>query len=52
MYGKGTIIEPDLDCLGCYKGDFDNKCPVKNCMDLISPEQIINEVEKFEIYKK
>ena len=41
MYGNGVILEPNLPCLMCYKEDFDEKCPVKNCMDLIKPERII-----------
>lgn len=31
LYGKGTVIEPNLDCLGCYKKDFDANCPVADC---------------------
>jgi len=46
LYGNGTILEPDLPCLMCYKPNFDEKCPVKNCMDLIKPEKILNEIEK------
>jgi len=35
LYGLGEIIEPDVECLGCFRGE----CP-KNCMDLINPRQV------------
>jgi len=47
MYGNGVILEPDLPCLMCYKPDFDEKCPVRNCMDLVTPEEICRKVEEF-----
>ena len=40
LYKQGIIIEPDLNCLGCFKQHFDNQCPVENCMKLIEPENI------------
>jgi ADP-heptose:LPS heptosyltransferase len=46
MYGKGTILEPDLPCLMCYKEDFDDRCVQRNCMDLIAPEQIVRAIER------
>lgn len=36
LYGLGKIIEPDKNCLACYK----NKCP-EECMSLIYPEQVV-----------
>ena len=44
LYGKGSVVEPDLPCLGCFKQRFDEKCPVANCMDLITPERVSKEV--------
>jgi heptosyltransferase-2 len=35
LYGLGEIIEPEVECLGCFKGE----CPEK-CMDLIKPDQV------------
>ncbi|RJP75774.1 MAG: glycosyltransferase family 9 protein, partial [Candidatus Zixiibacteriota bacterium] len=39
MYGLGRIVEPDVDCLGCFK-------PVceKDCINLITPEDILQAV--------
>jgi len=45
-YGRGTILEPNLPCLMCYKTKFDEKCPTTNCMDLITPKMIMNSVEE------
>lgn len=47
MYDKGTVLEPDVPCLMCYKKDYDEKCVSQNCIDLIKPEEIIGEIEKF-----
>lgn len=47
MYGKGVVLEPNLPCLMCYKPDFDDKCPVVPCMDMVRPEKIVEEIEKF-----
>jgi heptosyltransferase-2 len=44
MYGKGKILEPNLPCLMCYKNDFDEKCVTRDCMDLITSEQVAKEV--------
>ena len=51
MYGRGTVLEPDLPCLMCYKPNFDNTCPIVPCMDLVKPERILEEVEKFSLIK-
>jgi heptosyltransferase-2 len=40
LYDRGIVVEPSLECLGCFKNKFDSNCPVSNCMDLISSEQI------------
>ncbi len=40
LYGRGEILEPGLPCQGCYKARFDERCPVANCMTLITPEQV------------
>ena len=41
LYGLGTILQPDKDCLGCYK----NTCPVP-CMSTIKPKIVLNEILK------
>lgn len=46
LYGNGCIVEPDLDCLNCFKPQFDDKCPVSNCMDMIGPEKIIEAIKR------
>lgn len=35
-----------LDCLGCCKTGFNDKCPKHNCMDFSTPEQVVQEVDK------
>ncbi|MBJ6761837.1 glycosyltransferase family 9 protein [Myxococcaceae bacterium JPH2] len=44
MYGRGTVLEPEVPCLMCYKQDFDARCVQRDCMDLISPERILRAV--------
>jgi heptosyltransferase-2 len=44
MYGKGKVLQPELDCLMCYKNDFDSQCVTRDCMDLISSERVAKEV--------
>jgi len=46
MYGLGEIIEPDVDCLGCFKNKFDSKCEVRDCMDIISIDMVENAIKK------
>ncbi len=46
LYGKGAIVEPDLPCLGCYKREFDEYCPVPNCMEEISVKSVFDSIEK------
>jgi heptosyltransferase-2 len=41
LYGLGEIIEPDVECLGCFKGE----CP-KQCMDLIKPNQVFETCQR------
>jgi ADP-heptose:LPS heptosyltransferase len=45
LYGKGTFVQPDLPCLGCFKQRFDENCPVGNCMELIRPERVAEKVK-------
>ena len=35
LYGLGEIIEPDVTCLGCFRGECS-----QNCMDLIEPNVV------------
>lgn len=35
LYGLGQIIEPTVECLGCFRGECS-----QNCMDLIKPNQV------------
>ena len=44
MYGRGVVLEPKLDCLMCYKNDFDENCVTRDCMDLIEPNRIVEAV--------
>lgn len=44
MYGRGTVLEPEVPCLMCYKQDFDAGCVQRDCMDMLSPEQILRAV--------
>jgi heptosyltransferase-2 len=41
LYGLGEIIEPDVACLGCFRGE----CP-KKCMDLIKPSQVFETCQR------
>ena len=40
------ILEPNLPCQSCYKSVFDDKCMVKNCMEIITPEKVYEAIEK------
>jgi heptosyltransferase-2 len=48
LYGLGQVIEPDVDCLGCFK-------PVceKDCMNQLLPEQVfkavLQEIQKLKL---
>ena len=48
LYGRGTTLEPDLNCLGCYKKDFDDKCPVSDCTHLYENEKILKYLKAVE----
>ncbi len=37
MYGLGTKVVPDIDCVSCYNTDCDRE---PNCMDLISADDV------------
>ncbi|MBN2829476.1 MAG: glycosyltransferase family 9 protein, partial [Candidatus Cloacimonetes bacterium] len=39
LYGLGTILEPEKECLCCYK----NSCP-RECMSTIKPETVFNTI--------
>lgn len=41
LYGLGTKIVPDLDCICCYRADCDRK---PNCMDMVSAREIFEGV--------
>jgi ADP-heptose:LPS heptosyltransferase len=45
LYGRGEILEPGLPCHGCYKPRFDAKCPVTDCMDLVSVDRVLAAIE-------
>ncbi|MFA5072276.1 MAG: glycosyltransferase family 9 protein [Nitrospirota bacterium] len=45
LYGRGDILEPSLDCLGCFKQQYDQRCKVKNCMELISVVDVVHAVQ-------
>lgn len=37
LYGLGKIIEPDVECKGCFRGKCDT-----DCMSLINPEEVLS----------
>lgn len=39
MYGRGSIMEPPVDCKRCFKNTCD-----KPCMELIKPEQVFEKI--------
>jgi len=41
LYDRGVIIQPDLDCLGCFKQTFDQNCKSTNCMEMIGVSDVI-----------
>lgn len=43
LYGLGTKVYPDMDCLVCYKKKCDKR---PNCMDEISVDQLFQAVKK------
>ncbi|MDD5638414.1 MAG: glycosyltransferase family 9 protein [Candidatus Pacebacteria bacterium] len=47
LYGLGEVIEPDINCVGCYKQQFDERCKVKNCMKLITVSDVYNKIIKW-----
>ncbi|MEW5800495.1 MAG: glycosyltransferase family 9 protein [bacterium] len=40
LYGLGKILEPPIDCLGCYKTAFDRHCTFRNCLDLVTAQKV------------
>ncbi len=45
FYGRGLIVEPKLNCMGCFKTRFDELCPVKNCMELVKVEEVVDAIK-------
>lgn len=46
LFNNGIILEPNLPCQACYKSEFDENCPVKNCMELIKPITVLDSIKK------
>jgi heptosyltransferase-2 len=44
LYNKGVILDAGLKCQACYKAQFDDKCLAKNCMEMITPEQVMEQI--------
>ncbi len=44
LYGLGTIVEPDVPCKACYKQAYDSRCPVSDCMELISVDTVYDRI--------
>jgi heptosyltransferase-2 len=42
LYGRGIKIQPDMDCICCYKQNCDKK---ETCMDNISAGEVISAIE-------
>ena len=47
LYGLGKIIEPEVDCLGCYK----NECKIE-CMGKIKPAEVSDTIEMLLKWKR
>ena len=45
LYDRGIIIEPNLNCLGCFKQKYDNRCKSDNCMETITVQHILAAIE-------
>jgi heptosyltransferase-2 len=39
------ILEPKIPCLMCYKPQFDKACPVENCMESVSSEEVFEAIK-------
>lgn len=39
LYGLGRIVEPDVDCLGCFKAICD-----RDCMNLLKPAEVFEAI--------
>jgi heptosyltransferase-2 len=50
LYGLGQILEPDVDCLGCFKPVCDT-----DCMNMLKPgqlfEAVLDEISQLEAIK-
>jgi heptosyltransferase-2 len=47
LYNLGIIIEPDIDCLGCYKTSCE-----KECMRLIKPDTVVEACKSLLLLEK
>lgn len=45
LYNNGVILEPDLDCLGCFKQQYNSTCSKLNCMEMIVPTQVVAAID-------
>ncbi len=44
LYGLGKIIEPGVPCQGCFKNTCDIRFDGKTCMELITPQQVLQSI--------
>jgi hypothetical protein len=44
LYNRGAILGAGLKCQACYKAQFDDKCLAKNCMELITPARVMEQI--------
>lgn len=45
LYDRGVIIEPNIECVGCFKQKFDQNCKIYNCMEMIKVSTILDAIE-------
>jgi ADP-heptose:LPS heptosyltransferase len=45
LYERGVIVEPEIECLGCFKQRYDDRCLIESCMSLISVESVEKAVQ-------
>ena len=46
-YGNITLFQAELDCVPCGNMGCDNNFGKSHCLDLIQPNVIYSEIEKF-----
>jgi heptosyltransferase-2 len=44
LYGLGEIVEPPVDCKGCFKGSCE-----RDCMSLITPAEVYSAIQGISI---